>query len=201
MKTLTAWAGGVAVGALALASLRLAFVPVPQPPHFHANFAIFVDGARVDLSGDRYMEEVSACVTGAEVQPRGRAHLHANDQDVAHVHHDGVTWGHLLANLHYGMGDDYLAVDGGDVLTEDAGKSLKFILDGRPQFSVANEPIRSGDRLLISYGAESEEEVIRTQYPAVASNAEEFNRRQDPATCAGSHEATFIDRLRHAFVG
>lgn len=201
MKQSWAVLGGVAVGVLALAGFRLAFVSMPHPPHYHANFAIFIDGARVDLSSDRYMEEVSACVAGAEVQPRGRAHLHENDHDVAHVHHDGVTWGHLLTNLRFGLGDDYLAPDEGPVLTEGAGKSLKFVLNGQPQFAVDGELIRSGDRLLISYGAESEAEVLRTQYPAVASNAEEFNQRQDPATCAGSHEATFGDRLRHAFLG
>lgn len=201
MKNLSAWAGGLAIGVVALAAFRFAFVPMPHPPHYHANFAIFVDGARVDLSGDRYMEEVSACVAGAEVQPRGRAHLHSNDMDVAHVHHDGVTWGHLLANLRFGLGESYLAMDGGPLLTEREGKTLKFILNERPQFAVHGELIRSGDRLLISYGAESEQEVIQTQYPEVASNAEEFNHKQDPVSCAGSHEATLVDRLRHAFVG
>ena len=201
MKQILSVLGGVVAGVLLLGAARFALVPMPHPPHYHANFAVFVDGARVDLSGDRYMEEISACVTGAEVQPRGRAHLHSGDHDVVHVHHDGVTWGHFLANLRYGLGDDYLAVDGGPLLTETGGKTLKLILNGQPQFAVDGELIRSGDRLLISYGAESEAEVIRTQFPVVAANAEEFNQRNDPAACAGSHEATLGDRLRHAFVG
>jgi hypothetical protein len=38
-------------------------------------------------------------------------------------HHEGVTWGHLLANLGFGVGEDYLALDDGPVLTEVRGGS------------------------------------------------------------------------------
>jgi hypothetical protein len=201
MNRLRTGVAGAALGVAGLVAARFLLVPAHHAPHYHANFAIFVDGTRLDLSGDRYMEEVSACTTGEEVLPRSRAHLHGNDPDVAHVHHDGVTWGHLLANLNLGLGDDYLALDGGPVLTEGAGKTLKLVLNGQPQFAVDGELIRSGDRLLISYGAESEEEVARTQFAAVASNAEEFNQRDDPAACAGAHEAGFWERMRHAVAG
>jgi hypothetical protein len=64
-----------------------------------------------------------------------------------------------------------------------------------------DELIRSADRLLISYGPESEAELLRTQFPQVASDAEEYNQRPDPASCSGAHEATLWDRVRHAFVG
>ena len=78
---------------------------------------------------------------------------------------------------------------------------MKLVLNGRPQFSIRNNLIQWGDRLLISYGPESEAEVLRTQFPQVASNAEESTGRQDPAGCAGAHEASLWDRVRHAFAG
>ena len=184
-----------------LATYRLAFVPVEEPTHYHANFALFVDGERVDLSGDEYMEEVGACKVSGTILPTGRAHLHGNNPDVAHVHHEGVTWGHLLANLGFGIGDSYLVLDGGRMYTAGAGPTLKFILNGQPQFSIRNELIRSGDRLLISYGPEKEAEALRIQFPTVASTAEEFNGRPDPAGCSGAHEVTFWERVRHAFAG
>lgn len=192
---------GLLGGIAALVLFRLALAGPPEPVHFHANFALFVDGQRVDLSGDEYMEEVGACKTGERILPTERAHLHNNNPDVAHVHHEGVTWGHLLANLGYGLGQEYLALKGGAVLTEGEGRTLKLILNGQPQFAVDNELIQSGDRLLVSFGPESEAEVIRTQFPRVAANAEEYNSRQDPAGCAGAHEATLWERLRHAVAG
>ena len=192
---------GILLGVTALGAYRFFFVPAEAHPHFHANFALFVDGARVDLSGDRYMEEVGACKVSETVLPTERAHLHNNDQDVVHVHHAGVTWDHFLINLGFGLGDKYLALDDDRILTAGAGKTLKFVLNGQPQFSVRNVLLRSGDRLLISYGAEAEAEVVRSQFPQVASNAEEFNHKPDPAGCSGSTEPTVAERLRAAFFG
>jgi hypothetical protein len=140
-------------------------------------------------------------VLGETILPAARAHLHNNNPDVAHVHHEGVTWGHLLSNLGFGIGEKYLVLDGGRMYTAGEGRTLKFILNGQPQLSVRNELIRSGDRLLISYGPESEEEALRTQFPTVVSTAEEYNERPDPAGCSSAHEATLLDRVRHAFAG
>ena len=201
MKTPIAVLLGVMLGILALATYRLARVPVEEPTHYHANFALFVTGERVDLSADEYMEDVATCTLGEVVFPAARAHLHNNNADVAHVHHEGVTWGHLLMNLGFGLGEEYLALDEGPVLTEGEGRTLKFILNGQAQYSVHDQLIRSGDRLLISYGPESEQEILRSQFPQVLATAEEFNQRPDPGGCSGAHEITLWDRIRHAFAG
>lgn len=192
---------GALLGVAGLAAFRFAFVPMEEPIHYHANFALFAGGERIDLSADEYMEDVARCALPGTVLPTDRVHLHNNDPDVAHVHHEGATWGHLLTNLGFGLGDEYLTTKSGVIHSEGGGRTMKFILNERPQFSVRNELIRSGDRLLISYGPESEDEVLRTQFSQVASNAEEFNQQMDPAGCSGAHEVTFWDRIRHAFAG
>lgn len=201
MKTPFAILLGLVLGLLALAIYRFALVPVEEPTHHHANFALFVSGERVDLSADEYMEDVATCALGETVLPVARVHLHNNHPGVAHVHHEGDTWGHLLTNLGFGLGEEYLALDEGPVLTEGEGRTLKFMLNGQAQYSVHNQLIRSGDRLLISYGPESEPEILRSQFPQVAATAEEFNQRPDPAGCSGAHEVTLWDRIRHAFAG
>lgn len=192
---------GILLGVVGMVALRMAYAQPEAPPHYHASFAIFVDGERVDLSGDEYMEDVAACAAGHTVLPRARVHLHDNNPDIVHVHHAGATWGHLFANLGIGVGQRYIAPAGGPVLTSDEGRSMKFILNGRPQFEVHNELIRPGDRVLVSYGPESEAEVLRSQFPQVATGAEEYDTRDDPAGCAGAARATFRERLRHALVG
>lgn len=192
---------GILLGVAGLAAVRLAFVHPAEPTHFHANFALYVNGERVDLSGDEYMEDVTACTAGETVLPRARVHLHNNDPDVAHVHHEGVTWGHLFTNLGMGVGKTYVVTRAGAVLTAGGGRTLKFVLNGRPQLAIHNELIRRGDRLLVSYGGESEAVVLRDQFPRVASDAREFDARDDPAGCAGSHRMTPWERIRHAFVG
>lgn len=190
---------GLVAGALALGLVRLAFLPEPEVVHHHANWAVFVDGARLDLSGDRYMEDVASCtVDPSYVAPEDRVHLHNRNPDVVHVHDRGATWGHLLANLGFGVGDDYLFTDTGRFVPG-GGKTLKFIVNGQAVPSIRNRVVESEDRLLVSYGAEPAEEIVRTQLPRVASDAGEFNRKPDPAGCSGAAHETFGDRLRRAF--
>ena len=193
---------GALLGALAFFIVRLALARPETAPHHHANFAVVVDGRRVDLSGGQYSEEVASCrVPGKALAPQERVHLHNRDPDVVHVHHAGVTWGHLFANLGFGLGSSYLATDDGRILVDGSGKTLKFVLNGRPQTSVHNVLIASGDRLLVSYGVESGPEVVQRQFPAVAADAPEFNQRKDPAGCSGSVEPTLWDLIRHAATG
>lgn len=192
---------GVVAGVLGFGLVRLAALPPHPVTHYHANWAVFVDGKRLDLSDDRYMEDVARCKSDpTRVDPEDRVHMHNRDPDVVHVHDGGATWGHLLANLGFGIDDDYLATDRGERHVSGGGRTLKFVLNGRPAASVHNQVIASEDRLLISFGAESAEEAARAQFPQVASDAGEFNRKPDPAGCSGNTEhATFGDRLRRAF--
>jgi hypothetical protein len=65
-----------------------------------------------------------------------------------------------------------------------------------------NRAIRSEDRVLISVGSETADQVMVSQYPMVASSAGEYNATQDPAGCAGAHrELTLGQALRRAFWG
>ncbi len=167
--------------------------------HYHANWAVFVEGKRLDLTGARYMEDVFQCMVDPSHQtPEGRVHMHEGNQDVVHVHDAGVTWGHLTANLGFGIGDDYLYTDSGR-FESGAGKSLKFVRNEAPVPTIRNLLIGDGDRLVISYGLESIEEVVATQYPIVGADAHHYNQMPDPASCAGAVEESTGDRLRRAF--
>jgi hypothetical protein len=193
---------GVVLGVVALAAVRWTVAPPPLPTHYHANWALFVNGARVDLSGSQYMEEVTACVPAGEtILPTQRTHMHEGNHDIVHVHDDGATWGHLMANLGFGLGDDFLMLHSGERYVADGVNSLKYIVDGQIVLPAYNRVIRSTERLLISYGPESVEDVIATQFPQVASTAAEYNTRPDPAGCSGAAEMTLGQKLRYTFLG
>lgn len=192
---------GVAVGILAFGLIRFAASPWPDPVHYHANWALFIDGERVDLSADRYMEDVDACVGGERLLPSQRVHMHEGIDHVVHVHDDGVTWGHFLTNLGFTLGHGTLVTDTGRRLAVEEGRNLTFVLNGFAVPNISNRLVESGDRLAISYGAETPEEVRGKQFPQVPDDAEEYNERQDPAGCAGRDEAGFFERLRRAFWG
>lgn len=192
-------AAGFLLGVLGLGLVRFSFAPHDHAVHYHANFAVFVNGERLDLSADRYMEDVSACVGTGEIQPRQRVHLHNNDHDVVHVHHDGVAWGHFFENLGFGLGRDFLITDRGERLFDGEGGTLKFIVNGFTVPSLHDRPVRRSDRVLVSFGPESLEAVLAEQFPVVASNAPEFDALNDPAGCGGAAPASLGERLRSAF--
>jgi hypothetical protein len=167
--------------------------------HYHANWAVYIDGQRLDLTDDRFMVDVYQCsIDPTRQSAEDRVHMHEGNHDVIHVHAAGVTWGHLLENLGFGYGDDYLYTNTGRYQNT-AERTLKLILNGNQIQSIRRQPIRDQDRLLISYGVETAEEVISTQFQQVAADAGEYNHRPDPASCSGQHEETFGDRFRRAF--
>lgn len=190
---------GMIAGVLALGIARLIALPPQHVTHYHANFALFVNGERRDLTALRFMEDVEKCKANPALQdPPDRVHLHNRDHDVVHVHADAATWGHLFANLRMGLGDTWLVTEQGVALRNENGRTLKFILNGQPADDMANRAIRSQDRALISYGAETIAEVQRVQFPQVKSNAGEFNARMDPGGCGARHDPSFMERARRA---
>ena len=196
----TGFALGALTGALALGAVRFVGAPPVPVTHYHANWTIVVDGRPLDLSAARYMEDVARCkVDPSHMDPQDRVHMHGGVGDAVHVHAGGATWGHLLANIGFGLGRDYLVTDAGVRYASAPPRTLKFVLNGRPVDEIHNRLIASTDRLLVSYGAESADSVVRGQFPAVASTAARLNTLPDPASCSGPPEPTLGDRLRHAF--
>lgn len=206
---------GTALGVVLLGLLRFAAAPLNPTTHHHANWAVIVNGTRVDLSADRFMEEISACTAGDEgIGPTQRIHMHENLDHVVHVHHPGATWGHLMTNLGLGLGDDWLFLD--QALVEGVegapvdGRFMDGVADGRLIFvvngfvvpSLANRVVESEDRVLIAW-TDAEVETVRTEwFERVADDAGSYNDRMDPASCSGGHgELPLLTRLRLAFWG
>ena len=131
---------GAVVGIGILGAIRYSRPVEETHVHYHANWAVFVDGQRLDLSGNEYMEDVFQCMADPSSQtPETRIHMHENNQDVVHVHDSGTTWDHLLANLGFGIGHDYF--DSGKMrLQNDGTRTLKFVLNGRLVTSVRDVP-------------------------------------------------------------
>ena len=194
---------GMALGVFGLGAARFLGVPPPEATHFHANWAIYLDGERLDLSDQRYMEEVSSCYTvEGEVTPQSRVHMHEGNYDVVHVHHLGATWGHLAGNLGIGLGEGYLILDDGTRIFDGEDGHFTYVLNGRALTSVHNQLIASEDRVLISYGFESLDELAEGRFSRVTTTAGEYNMRDDPATCSGSSEPLGVwGRFKWAFWG
>lgn len=188
---------GVLAGALWLAAMRFFLVKVPET-HYHANFAVYVDGAREEFKEFTYYEEVAACSSEYADNPKGRTHMHDQVNDVIHVHDKRVTYGNFFQNIGWNVGPGYFASHD-EVYQDGNGKEVKFILNGEEVDNIMNRMIGNTDRLLVSYGDGATD--FDTQFDSVAHTAVEVNGKQDPASCSGlngSQHASFKERLKRA---
>lgn len=165
--------------------------------HYHANFALYINGRQDDFKNFTFYEEVQACSLNDPDNVKTRVHMHEQHAGLIHVHAHGVTWGQFFDNLGYTLGDKVMSTDGGVYVNDQDGNHLSFILNGDPVQAVANRVIKSEDRLLINYGKDNDK-VLQERYQSVPSDAHQANTQQDPASCSGSHSLTFSDRLKQA---
>jgi hypothetical protein len=181
------------LGIIAAFVLRFSLVDA-QVVHYHANFALYIDGVRDEFKSPTFYEEIAAC-SAAHDTPQSRIHMHNNEFDAVHVHDGGATWGNLFANFSYSVSDGSLVTDKGLFVDGVDGKKLTFVLNGLPIRSIANRVVGSEDTLLVSYGKYDEND-IKTQDASINKTAHELNQKPDPATCSGSAGESVSDRFK-----
>jgi hypothetical protein len=185
------------LGAALVVGLRFAAIK-DMSVHYHANFALYVNGQRDEFKSFTFYEEVQACSTDDANNVKAKAHMHDNNPGLVHVHAAGMTWAQFFSNLGYGLSNKALTTDAGVYVSGQDGNALSFVLNGKPVAGVANDVIKSEDRLLINYGKDSDQ-TLQDRYKTVPTDAHQANTENDPAACGGaSHKLTFTDRLKQA---
>jgi hypothetical protein len=167
--------------------------------HYHANFALYINGQRDEFKSFTFYEEVESCGSDQVNNPKTRVHLHDQKNHVVHVHDNGATWGHFFANLGYGLSDKAVTTDQGVYVGGQNSTEITYVLNGEKVDSVANRLIGNEDSLLIDVwvAKPGEPQPIRVM-PEVPTDAKEYNQRNDPSSCAGSKPLTFGERLKKA---
>jgi hypothetical protein len=192
-----AWlAGGVLVGMITFIAYRAA-IAKDTSVHYHANFAVYVNGKQEKFEGPGFYEEVAACNTHDHDDVKSHAHMHGNVNHAVHVHASGITWGDFFANLGYTLGDTVLS-DGKNVYSETPdGQKLHFILNGKHIDTIANQIIKSEDVLLIEHGQENDL-AMQEHHNAIPKDAHQLNVTKDPSACSGGQPFNMQSRLKEA---
>ncbi len=193
-RIVVATLAGFLVGAGVLVALRFATYKSSNV-HYHANFALYINGQRDELKNFTFYEEVQSCGSDQVNNPRTRVHLHDNINSVVHVHDAGATWSALFANLGYALGDQVLQTDSGTYVDAAESKQLTFWLNGEAVDGIANRTITSKDSLLISYGNE-DQTTLQQQFDAIVKDAADYNERNDPSSCTGTKPITWREKLK-----
>ncbi len=115
--------------------------------HSHAAILVKIFGDRFDFSAPAYQIKSSWI------------HFEGRDGSTVHKHATGVTLGYLFDTLGLGLDDQcYVFQDGRNFCTNE-DYSLKFYINGEKVDDIRDYEISEDDRILISYGGETPEEI------------------------------------------
>jgi hypothetical protein len=195
------FAGGLILGVLALLAIRF-FTYKPVQVHYHANFAVYLNGQRQEFKGPQYYQEVAICSSTNDITiPQERAHMHDNINSVVHVHDHAVTWGQFFENLGWYIGPNFIETDSGTLYTENDQAKLHILINGQDYTDltpITNMLIKDKSRLLVSFG-DIGDSTLQQEYKTVPSTAAHYDATQDPSSCSGTEKITVKDRLHHLF--
>jgi hypothetical protein len=171
----------------------------PPTVHYHANFAVFINGQQELFKSPQYYQEVNICsLHGAT--PLARAHMHDQINNVIHVHAEAVTWGEFFQNIGWSVGINFIATPD-KVYVGDETNQVNIMLNGHDQTgltSIASSVIHDKDQLLISYGS-IPSETLKQEFKSVGNTAAKYDSEKDSSACSGSEGPTMHDRFTHLF--
>ena len=192
---------GAVIGALIILGIRF-FTYKPVQVHYHANFAVYINGQREEFKGAQYYQEVAICSSTNNITiPQQRAHMHDNVNSVVHVHDHAVTWGQFFENLGWYVGPNFIETADGTMYLENGNNLLHVIINGQDYTDlspITNMLIKDRSRLLVSFG-DIDSTTLQKEFNSVPSTAAHYDTSKDPASCSGSETITTSDRLHHLF--
>ncbi|PIP64998.1 hypothetical protein COW95_04170, partial [Candidatus Peregrinibacteria bacterium CG22_combo_CG10-13_8_21_14_all_49_11] len=84
---------------LFLVACRHEYADNPDPNHTHADVAVWIEGEKVDFSGDQYMSGLEDDHDHEHDHLHPHLHLHDGIGHVVHQHRPGLTFGEFLESV------------------------------------------------------------------------------------------------------
>jgi hypothetical protein len=115
--------------------------------HEHTAFNLFINGQTIDFSQPKYQVKSQY------------VHFENGDGDTIHKHATGVDIGFLFETLGITFTNDCIIMDDGSEYCNDGNNTLKFFVNGVRNDMYNNYVLMDGDRVLLSYGSEGQEQI------------------------------------------
>lgn len=109
----------------------------------HGTFRIFTASMYHNLSEDAYIEAVNP--------------------NIIYVKKAAITWNNFFTTLPFKLTSECLTTGTKETFCTGNGGALKFYINGEQNNGALSEEIKEGDKLLVTFGNESEE-VIKQQF-------------------------------------
>lgn len=134
-----------------------------EPVHLHADLRVFVDGAAIDFSQDKYQSTKEH-----ELNPE--THFHDGVGNMVHVHAAGVTLNDLFGSLDMNLSRDCLQLDSGESKCATGEQKLRLYVNGTESADAGDYLIKDLDRVLVFYGQPTTTAIER-ELAAVSNDA------------------------------
>ena len=116
--------------------------------HEHASMLVRIFNDKFDFSAPAYQVK-SAWI-----------HFESSDGNTIHRHASGVTLGYLFDNLNMIIDDQCFIFPDGRQFCSNEDYSLKYFINHEAVSSIRDYVFEDQDRILVSYGNESEEQIV-----------------------------------------
>ncbi len=135
-----------------------------EPFHAHADFKLYINGEAFNFSQEKYMEKLEA------------VHIHDMNGEMIHVHERGAELGDFFGSIGISFNSSCFALDDGTAYCNQGDKALRMYVNGKPNNEYGKYQIHDLDRILITYGSESED-AIAQQMASVSDTACIFSEK------------------------
>lgn len=115
--------------------------------HSHAGILVKIFGDTFDFSAPAYQIKSSWI------------HFEGNDGTTIHKHATGVKIGYLFETLRLGLDDKCFEFQDGRSFCSNDDYTLRFFVNGEQVNDIRDYELKEDDKILISYGAETPEEI------------------------------------------
>lgn len=131
--------------------------------HTHFDLKVYLNGSAVNFSLAKYQATAKN-----EIDPN--IHMHDGNGQIVHIHKQGVTLDEFFSSLKMKFTNNCFTLDSGQSFCNNSSKSLKMFVNGSPNIEFENYQPQDIDRILITYGSETETQ-IKAQINAVSNLA------------------------------
>lgn len=131
--------------------------------HAHAEFRVYIDGTAVDFS--KYAELHESAMSDPNTKTTSSfIHVHEeeaphNAGDILHMHASGVPLWVFFESIGMDFSKECITLNANEKFCNNEAKTLKFYVNGKQNSAFEDYAPKDEDKILISYGAESQEEI------------------------------------------
>ena len=128
--------------------------------HIHADWKVYINGNVLEFSDKSHMERMRTNLpVSSFIHVDSGAPAPEKTGDVIHMHATGVPLWLFFKSIEMDFNKECITLENKEKFCNDDNKKLKFFVNGKEKDEFENYVFKDLDRILISYGDESEEEI------------------------------------------